>query len=96
MYAYVLVRTDLYVDKSHTYWYVLVHTGMYWYILVCTSTYHDIQCTYQYIQVYTSTYWYVLVHALTYFVGVMTWYSGVHHQLSHIMKCHDIVQTNIS
>ena len=86
MYAYVLVLTDLYVDKSNTYWYVLV----------CTSTYHDIQCTYQYIQVYTSTYWYVLVHVLTYFVGAMTWYSGVHHQLSHIMKCHDIVQTNIS
>ena len=56
MYAYVLVRTDLYVDKSHTHWYVLVHTDMYWYILVCTSTNHDIHCTYQYIPVHTSMY----------------------------------------
>ena len=85
------------------YWYVLIctlikviHTGMYWYILVCTSTYHNIQCTYQYIQVYTSTYWYVLVHVLTYFVGAMTWYRGVQHQLFHMMKCHNIVQTDIS
>ena len=87
MYLYILICTLIKV----------IHTGMYWYILICTSTYHDIQCTYQYIQVYASTYW--LVHALavlTYFVGVMTWYSGVHHQLSHIMKCHDIVQTDIS
>ena len=56
-------------------------------------------CAYQYIQVYTNMYRYVLVHEFqwqTYFVGAMTWYSGVHHQLSHIMKCHDIVQTNIS
>ena len=52
--------------------------------------------TYQYRPVQTSTYWYVLVHVLTYFVGAMTWYRGVHHQLSHMMKCHDIVQTNIS
>ncbi len=53
MYAYVLVRTDLYVDKCHTYWYVLVHTCMYWFILICTSIYH-------YIQVHTSTYSYIL------------------------------------
>ncbi len=43
-------------------------------------------------------YWYVLEHEFQrqpYFVGAMTWYKGVHHQLYHIMKCHDIVHTDI-
>ena len=70
----------------------------FWHVLVCMLMNFVRTSMYQYIQVYTGMYQYVLVHHCLwqlYFVGAMTWYKGVQTISDHIIKCHDIVQTDI-
>ena len=51
LYAYVLVRTNLYWDRNHTYLYVLVYPSMYQYIQLCMISFTVHISTYKYIRV---------------------------------------------